>query len=357
MSDPLTPNKGLDLPATGEYNNAWGPVLNQNFTDIDTAIAGFTSISVTGVPSGSYQLSLAQYLPMNVQFTGTLSGNIVYVLPAGVTGLWCISNNTTGAFSLSWGVSGGNNFAIPQGQNSLIISNGSAVGVAQTSLSSANPSAQVGLAPINGTASTYMTSDSAPELDQNIAPKWDNNHQFNAAASFFGLMECHDSLVVESGATLDGTAGTVLVPTQTTGNNTTMSASTAFVLAQIAAILGASPGLGGAPTAPTAAASTNNTQIATTAFAVGPGQNLAGNGWKEFPGGFIIQWGISSFSSGGSSIAFSAVTGKAFPNNAFMAIANAYGSAATAYVQSVTTTTLSAVNGISGTNSWIAFGN
>lgn len=39
MSDPTTPNKNLDLPATGEYNDAWGPVVNGVFTQIDTALA------------------------------------------------------------------------------------------------------------------------------------------------------------------------------------------------------------------------------------------------------------------------------------------------------------------------------
>lgn len=41
---------------------------------------------------------------------------------------------------------------------------------------SANPSASVGLTPVDGTATTYMTSDSASALSQAIAPNWTGQH-------------------------------------------------------------------------------------------------------------------------------------------------------------------------------------
>lgn len=47
---------------------------------------------------------------------------------------------------------------------------------------SANPSASVGLAAVNGSAATFMTSDSAPPLSQAIAPTWTGNHTFTPAA-------------------------------------------------------------------------------------------------------------------------------------------------------------------------------
>jgi hypothetical protein len=54
--------------------------------------------------------------------------------------------------------------------------NGAAVKT--TSVSSANPSASVGLAAVNGTAATFMTSDSAPPLSQAITPTWTGAHTF-----------------------------------------------------------------------------------------------------------------------------------------------------------------------------------
>jgi hypothetical protein len=51
--------------------------------------------------------------------------------------------------------------------------------------SSANPSATIGLTAVNGSASTFMTSDSAPALSQGITPTWTGAHKWtvNAAPS------------------------------------------------------------------------------------------------------------------------------------------------------------------------------
>lgn len=42
----------------------------------------------------------------------------------------------------------------------------------------ANPSANVGLTAVDGTAATFMSSDSAPPIDQTIAPTWTGQHNF-----------------------------------------------------------------------------------------------------------------------------------------------------------------------------------
>lgn len=50
----------------------------------------------------------------------------------------------------------------------------------------ANPTASVGLAAVNGTATTFMRSDAAPALVQNIAPTWTGIHTFTANYTQFG---------------------------------------------------------------------------------------------------------------------------------------------------------------------------
>ena len=45
--------------------------------------------------------------------------------------------------------------------------------------SSDNPAATIGLAAINGSASTYMRSDAAPALSQGITPTWTATHTFS----------------------------------------------------------------------------------------------------------------------------------------------------------------------------------
>lgn len=51
---------------------------------------------------------------------------------------------------------------------------------AATGAIAGNPTALIGLAPVNGVALTWMRSDAAPALDQSIAPVWTGNHSFRA---------------------------------------------------------------------------------------------------------------------------------------------------------------------------------
>jgi hypothetical protein len=68
---------------------------------------------------------------------------------------------------------------------------------------SANPTAKVGLTAVDGSAATFMTSDSAPPIDQTIAPTWTGAHTFQAKLT----------VTVSTGATAQQTtlkdAGTV----------------------------------------------------------------------------------------------------------------------------------------------------
>jgi hypothetical protein len=52
---------------------------------------------------------------------------------------------------------------------------------------SANPSATIGLSAVNGTAATFMTSDSAPALSQAIAPTWTGVHTFKPTSGVISI--------------------------------------------------------------------------------------------------------------------------------------------------------------------------
>lgn len=56
-------------------------------------------------------------------------------------------------------------------------------GVAAAS-TGANPTATIGLAAVNGIATTYARSDGAPALSQAIAPKWTGTHQFTGSLGY-----------------------------------------------------------------------------------------------------------------------------------------------------------------------------
>jgi hypothetical protein len=130
MPSTYTPNKDLEMPASGSYNNAWAAPLNNVIDLIDTCLGGTATISVTAL-SGVQTLTTAQYQPLNMVFTGTLTANVTFELPSGVGGIWSLSNTATGAFTISFGTAA-NQMAIPTGSRSLIISNGSGVGYADT---------------------------------------------------------------------------------------------------------------------------------------------------------------------------------------------------------------------------------
>lgn len=158
MPSSFTINKGIEQPASGSYNNAWAAPVNADWEDIDNAFGGKATINVTGVGVGTYALVLAQYQPPNIVFTGTLSANLVYVVPPGVGGLWSILNSTTGAFSLTFGVSGGGTFVIPQGQRYFLVCDGVNVSFVQSGYPFSAISGQISNAQVPSSAVTQWQS-------------------------------------------------------------------------------------------------------------------------------------------------------------------------------------------------------
>jgi len=133
----FTVNKGIEQPASGSYSNAWSTPVNADWEDIDNAFGGTARIVVTGVAGPSIALTLSQYQPPTIEFTGTLSANLLYLLPAGVGGIWTLNNSTTGAFTLSFGITGGNSVVLAASNTTLIVSDASNVGPADSGTAAA----------------------------------------------------------------------------------------------------------------------------------------------------------------------------------------------------------------------------
>jgi hypothetical protein len=264
MPSTFTINKSIEKPSAGSYNNTWATPVNADWDDIDNALGGNTAINVTGVAAGTYAFTLPQYQPPNIVFTGTLGANLVYAIPSGVGGIWSVFNSTSGAFTLTFGSGGGGSLALPQGTRTLVVCDGVNVQTAQSALAFANPTAKVGLTPVNGVAGTAMASDSAPPLDQTISPVMSGVWRFNGTVTLAGAVSALGAEVLAAGASIDATAGTLLTATQATGDNSTKAASTAFVNRDFAPLI--SPALAGSPTAPTQSPGDATTKIATDAF-------------------------------------------------------------------------------------------
>jgi hypothetical protein len=294
-----TPNKNLIVPAHGSDTGAWDVPVNSDWAAIDNAFGGSSSVALA---SSNVVLTVAQYQPPNITLTGALSANVIVYFPAGTGGLWSIFNNTTGAFTVSLANdTPGGVVVLPQGQRTVVISDGTNVAVAQSGTIGANPSALVGLSMVPGVAGTYMRSDAAPPLDQSISPNWSGNHAFNALAAFNSLAQIWDILTIEPGAQFDARSGSALVATLGAGNSSQFAASTAFVAAAVAGLASAA------------------SVTAAINAAINAGQSHFGilTGYDVMPSGRIEMWGIGGTSTGVAStnILFSATgyPGGAFP--------------------------------------------
>lgn len=121
-----TTNKSLDQPAANSPN--WDVPLNANFGVIDAALGSTTTKNVTGVGTTPVVLTASEYQSMSLNFTGTLTANVTYRVPAGVGGQWIVANNTTGSFTLTIGSAGGGaSMTVSQGFARTVYSDGTNV--------------------------------------------------------------------------------------------------------------------------------------------------------------------------------------------------------------------------------------
>lgn len=125
MTSTFTPNKNIEKPAFNDYVDGWDVPVNDDFTVIDTALGGKTTLNVTGLTATPITLSIAEYQPPIIILTNTISANLTYVVPASVGGEWIISNQTSGAFTVTFTSGGaGTSVVCTQGQNTTIFSDG-----------------------------------------------------------------------------------------------------------------------------------------------------------------------------------------------------------------------------------------
>jgi hypothetical protein len=131
-----TTNKGLELPA---FNSAsWNTPLNSDFTLIDTAFGGVTSINATGT-SGTITLTEAQYRPPFIDVTGTPSADVYYSIPSGKGGQWTVNNGTSTFSVYMVSAAGGSAVRIPRGYRTIVSCDGSATGMRLSISTPASP--------------------------------------------------------------------------------------------------------------------------------------------------------------------------------------------------------------------------
>jgi len=138
MPSTFTPNKNIEKPAFNAYVDGWDVPVNDDFTVIDTALGGKTTFNVTGLTATPITLSVSEYQPPIIILTNTISANLTYVVPASIGGEWVISNQTTGAFTVTFTSGGaGTSVVCTQGFNTAIFSDGT--NIARSDSNTATP--------------------------------------------------------------------------------------------------------------------------------------------------------------------------------------------------------------------------
>lgn len=216
----------LNEPTPGDpaVKNTWGVVLNTNDSLLDSAVAGILPLSVAG--SSNVVLtsnSGAADQSRNQQFTlsGVLTGNIYVLWPNGRNRMFSITNNTTGAFTLSAAVNNGSgspagtSVSVLQGDTVMLYSNGTDVKVRAagtlgsfTNISASGTLSVTGASTLTGTVS--MGSTLSVTGDVAI-----NTNKFNITASS-GNTTIAGTLGVTGAITSSAAiTGTSIVPSST----------------------------------------------------------------------------------------------------------------------------------------------
>lgn len=133
MASTFTTNKYLEEPGTNDQVNTWGATLNSNFSRIDSAFGGTTSINLNGV-TGNLDLANSYPLPSTAPYSyiggviilsGTPSGIVNIRVPSGVGGVWSIYANFGGSYAVNFlSIGGGTSVPLVQGYNNQVMSDG-----------------------------------------------------------------------------------------------------------------------------------------------------------------------------------------------------------------------------------------
>ena len=120
--DTFSPNRNYVLPATGNDVNTWGPLLNGNFSAIDSNISALLTVATTG---GTTTLTAGQAANLYYNVNGALTSNAILTFPGVIQTFFIVTNNTTGMFTLTIQTANiGTTQVLGQGASALYYSDG-----------------------------------------------------------------------------------------------------------------------------------------------------------------------------------------------------------------------------------------
>src|SRR5258708_8879267 len=128
-SPALTGSRTCPTPATGDNSSK---IANRAFVQITAN--GYVSVNVAG--GANVALTQSQYGVPIINLTGLITANIAVIFPT-QSGIWIVSNNTTGAFSVTCRTSGGTGVTVAQGKSSGIYGDGTNIYKSRTDFTDA----------------------------------------------------------------------------------------------------------------------------------------------------------------------------------------------------------------------------
>ena len=135
MPSTYTSNLGIELPADGELDGVWGDVVNDNMNILDRGINGVLSLSLSGTSStlttSDGALSDGQYKLLLL--TGSPSGtHTITLAPNDAQKIYFVRNTTAQSVVFTQG--SGGNVTIATGDSGIIYANGAGAGAAIANL-------------------------------------------------------------------------------------------------------------------------------------------------------------------------------------------------------------------------------
>ena len=167
MPSSYTSRLKLERQASGENSGTWGNLVNYVFNRIDSSVKGYQSVDVAGSANVTLTSNNStsntddsstddQVHNAVLEFTGTLTGNI-NVFTDAVETKYTVFNNTSGAYSLIFGPTGGTGVALKQGAKTLVYTDGTTMidimaDLGDIAMTSVTSSGNVAGTNINGSA-------------------------------------------------------------------------------------------------------------------------------------------------------------------------------------------------------------
>lgn len=145
---------GLEMMATGENDETWGPKTNNNLQMLEALVTNVSSIAVAD--SGTTTISLTSFTRGNLhnigyKLTGTITDVRTVELPAKPK-LFAIYNATSGGFAVNVRITGGTSISVANGAKALFMSDGSSlVAIANDALGGASSLSIAGESITSGT--------------------------------------------------------------------------------------------------------------------------------------------------------------------------------------------------------------